>query len=442
MPGEEDYVERTIAAEWDEMKEATANLVGLENTAKKVNYPFHEEDFTGDEDTYAEWEEKLYAYAEKALAVWEEYEALIEEQQAQMLEEELAKLTEWVELAETLSDHAVMLADNSEHHGELDWTPLTASDTTLTSGKYYLSSNIEMSTITITEDVTLCLNGQTLTHLGDTGSVVRVKGNVTFTLCDCSGDDSGCITEGKGEQGFPSAKYKGGGGICLEDYAHFIMLGGTIYKNCAGNGGGVYVGKNATLDMSGGHIINNTAEENNAGLGGGIYANGNSHITITNGDISGNISDRQAGGILMASPSELTLKTENETDIISITKNVANSTGGGLAALYNSSTEVAGNVTVFGNEDGQAGLQHELAQDRRLAESHGQVYGDFLLAAPHPHGEDDAQHHGTACGDGQHQPGHQIADRVQRADGGLVHGVVDGNVIVLGFDALKILHLF
>lgn len=352
MPGEEDYVERTIAAEWDEMKEATANLVGLENTAKKVNYPFHEEDFTGDEDTYAEWEEKLYAYAEKALAVWEEYEALIEEQQAQMLEEELAKLTEWVELAETLSDHAVMLADNSEHHGELDWTPLTASDTTLTSGKYYLSSNIEMSTITITEDVTLCLNGQTLTHLGDTGSVVRVKGNVTFTLCDCSGDDSGCITEGKGEQGFPSAKYKGGGGICLEDYAHFIMLGGTIYKNCAGNGGGVYVGKNATLDMSGGHIINNTAEENNAGLGGGIYANGNSHITITNGDISGNISDRQAGGILMASPSELTLKTENETDIISITKNIANSTGGGLAALYNSSTEVAGNVTVFGNEDG------------------------------------------------------------------------------------------
>ena len=90
----------------------------------------------------------------------------------------------------------------------------------------------------------------------------------------------------------------------------------------------------------------------------------------------------------------------------------------------------------------QAGLQHELAQDRRLAESHGQVYGDFLLAAPHPHGEDDAQHHGTACGDGQHQPGHQIANRVQRANGGLVHGVVDGNVIVLGFDALKILHLF
>ena len=90
----------------------------------------------------------------------------------------------------------------------------------------------------------------------------------------------------------------------------------------------------------------------------------------------------------------------------------------------------------------QRGLQHELAQDRRLAESHGQIYGDFLLAAPHPHGEDDAQHHGTACGNGQHQPGHQIADCVQRADGGLVHGVVDGNVIVLGFDALKILHLF
>lgn len=48
VQGEEDLDKRTIAAEWDEMKEATAYRVGLENNVKKVNYPFHEEDFEGD----------------------------------------------------------------------------------------------------------------------------------------------------------------------------------------------------------------------------------------------------------------------------------------------------------------------------------------------------------------------------------------------------------
>ncbi len=138
-----------------------------------------------DEDAYAEWEEKLYEYVEEVFAIWEEYEALTEEQQAQMPEEELAKLTAWMELEEMLSDHAVMVADNSEHHGESDWTALTASDTTLTNGKYYLSGDIEMGTITINGgDVTLCLNGHKLQHDGTDGSVI-VVGSGTFTLCDC-----------------------------------------------------------------------------------------------------------------------------------------------------------------------------------------------------------------------------------------------------------------
>ncbi len=105
----------------------------------------------------AEWEEKLYEYAEEALAIWKEYEALTGEQQTQISEEELEKLTVWVELAETLSDNEVMLADYSEHHGEDDWTALSADTTeesTLSGGKYYLSDNdgdknIAMGTISI-----------------------------------------------------------------------------------------------------------------------------------------------------------------------------------------------------------------------------------------------------------------------------------------------------
>lgn len=48
VPGNEDIDKRTIAAEWDGMKEATAYRVGLEN-ADNTKYPFCEEDFTGND---------------------------------------------------------------------------------------------------------------------------------------------------------------------------------------------------------------------------------------------------------------------------------------------------------------------------------------------------------------------------------------------------------
>lgn len=48
VPGKEDYAERTIAAEWDGIKEATTYRVGLES-ADKTKCPFCEEDFTGND---------------------------------------------------------------------------------------------------------------------------------------------------------------------------------------------------------------------------------------------------------------------------------------------------------------------------------------------------------------------------------------------------------
>ncbi len=242
-----------------------------------------------DEDAYTEWEEKLYEYVEEALAIWEDYEALTEEQQEQMPEEELAKLTAWVEIAETLSDHAVMLAAYSEHHGESDWQALTESDTTLTGGttstdvkKYYLSSDITMDTITVKGNVTLCLNGQTLTHdSSKNGSVIVVESG-TFTLCDCqdhwyyesSFDNStktyscsvagkgGCITGGNGNN-------SQGGGVYVSSGATFNMNSGRITGCDVGTGekhygGGVYVSGGA-FNMSGGFIDENKSE------GGAVY---------------------------------------------------------------------------------------------------------------------------------------------------------------------------
>lgn len=336
-----------------------------------------------DEGAYAEWEEKLYAYAEEALAIWEEYEALTEEQQTQITEEELTKLTAWVELAEQFSDHAVMLADDSEHHGESGWQALTVSNTELSGGNYYLASDIEIDdTITITGNVTLCLNGQTLKHLGDTGSVIRVKQGVTFTLCDCSGNDRGCITGGKGDSSLTEGNTVCGGGIGLEKEAHFIMLGGTIFGNGADNGGGIYIGESAIFEMNGGCIINNTVGKGYDnptvfGIGGAIFAQVSSNVSITNGIICENKSNCEAGGIYLSQSAKLILKTRNETDIISITGNIAYDGGGGLYALYSSSTELAGNVTINGNKDENGNPDNIHLKNRTLITVTDRLTGSF-----------------------------------------------------------------
>ena len=315
-----------------------------------------EPDMEEDEDAYLEWEEKLYEYAEKALAIWEEYEALTVELQAQMPEEELAKLMAWVELAETLSDHAVMLVDDSEHHGEDDWTALSADTTegtTLSGGKYYLSDNdgdknITMGTITIKGNVTLCLNGQTLTHSGDTGSVIVVESG-TFTLCDCD-NDTGCITGGKGEVD-GSSLY--GGGIYVCKGARLIMLGGTIRGNTAKYGGGISIGAGATnadtyFTMSGGVIEGNTADSN----GGGIFCGGIGEMTITNGVIRNNTASSRGAGIFAGTGATVNLLANAESDMVSIFGNKvgSNGNGGGYTDLAKAILRIEGNVNITGNK--------------------------------------------------------------------------------------------
>ncbi len=314
-----------------------------------------------DEDAYAEWEEKLYAYAEEALAIWEEYEALTGEQQAQISEEELAKLEAWLEIAETLSDNnAVMLADYSEHHGDDDWTALSADTTeesTLSGGKYYLSDNdgdknIAMGTISIDGDVTLCLNGQTLTHSGDTRSVIVVNSG-TFTLCDCE-NDTGCITGGKGELEGNSLY---GGGIYVCKGAQLIMRGGTIRGNTAKYGGGISIGgdnNNAGtyFTMSGGVIEDNTASSH----GGGIFCGGIGEMTITNGVIRNNTASSRGAGIFAGTTATVNLLANGETDKVSICGNKivgSNGNGGGYTDFQKAILKIEGNVNITGNKRDQ-----------------------------------------------------------------------------------------
>lgn len=298
-----------------------------------------------DEEAYAEWEEKLYEYAEEALAIWEEYEGLTEEQQVQISETELAKLVAWVELTEQLSENNMIMLADSEHH--TDWTALTTNDTALSGGNYYLANDITMETIVITGEVTLCLNGHTLTHSGDTGSVIEVQSGI-FTLCDCedhwdytsSFDENtktytcevigtgGSLTGGMGKVDGSNVL---GGGVYVSSDAQFNMIsgritgcdlrpevnhdgggvyvaggefnmsGGFIDGNTANNGGGVYLASKSKFKMSGDAVI-----MNNKGEGGGVYCyasgtNESNIITFTmdSGKILGNQSDAYGGGIFI-----------------------------------------------------------------------------------------------------------------------------------------------
>lgn len=303
-----------------------------------------------DEDAYAEWEEKLYAYAEEAFATWRDYETLTEEQQAQITVEELEKLEAWMEIAETLSDNnAVMLAAYSEHHGESDWQALTESDTTLTNGKYYLSGDIEMGTITINGgDVMLCLNGHKLQHDNTSGSVI-VVGSGTFTLCDCqdhwgytsSFDEDtkayscgitgqgGCITGGNGNN-FQ------GGGVYVSVGANFNMNSGRI-TDCNvetgvhHDGGGVYVA-DGTFNMSGGFIDGNNAAS------GSVYIDGNTTFIMSGNAVIMDNTGTTCGGIQLAGNSAFNMHSGT------IIGNKTSGNGAGIFLSQGTKFEMTGGV--------------------------------------------------------------------------------------------------
>ncbi len=177
------------------------------------------------------------------------------------------------------------------------------------------SDSDEANTIKVTEgSVSLDLNGQSVVlndglkvdtdtgkvtntdSEGNTvdpkrGSVIEVTGeDTTLTVTDSSEKDTGTISGGynqiKGSTGF-------GGGIKVDDGATLDLQGGTITNNAANNGGGVYVGKGSVTVGEDAKIDGNLA----AYSGGGVYLNselasrakgGEAKLTVNGGTISDN----------------------------------------------------------------------------------------------------------------------------------------------------------
>ena len=170
-------------------------------------------------------------------------------------------------------------------------------------GNYYLKNSIELTeTLNVKKNLTLCLNGKTITGPNaDDGSgyVIKVDGrntadSVIFTLTDCQ-SQQGKITHAENAMG---------SGVNV-GVGTFNMYGGSIAGNTRGDSGiagGVHIanGYSAVFNMYGGSITGNTA-----GYGGGVYVEQYGIFHMYGGEISGNTATSNGGGLFVGGTFEV-----------------------------------------------------------------------------------------------------------------------------------------
>lgn len=212
----------------------------------------------------------------------------------------------------------------------------------LSKGTYYLATNLILERpITITEDITLCLSGNSITINANENAfevIYTVGATGSFTLTDCM--NSGQITH---DSSFL------GNGVSLHKSCNFIMYGGSITGNTTSGGdnntwrsGGVRVQDNSTFTMYGGSITDNTT----VWSGGGVYVEGSGKFYMHGGTISGNSAVDGGGGVYVGSGSTFTMAGDSR-----ITGNTAGSGGG--VEVFGSMTMTGGSIT--GNNAGNGG---------------------------------------------------------------------------------------
>ena len=175
----------------------------------------------------------------------------------------------------------------------------------LPAGSYVLAdntddaSNLELDNPLLIRngaEVSICLNGKNI-HANVSSDTIWLINNATLTVTDCN-TKPGTITHADKKTGCGlwvhnstfklhggvisgndsrNTSHFGGGGVVLETdgsgSSKFEMTGGSITKNSANNGGGVYVQSGCKFEMTGGSIIDNYVTTGNKC--GGVYLNPN-----------------------------------------------------------------------------------------------------------------------------------------------------------------------
>ena len=264
---------------------------------------------------------------------------------------------------------------------DAEGTALTAEGGALSSGSYYLDSDLALeSDLSVNgTEVVIDLAGHTLTGTGS-GHVITVDDGGSLTIVDSTAEDAveveaedlpeevysaedeaftaGSFDNGDGtvttywavDEGSSTSYYRytsgavtggsitSGGGLCVSGGSSLVLEGGTVWGNEASSfGGGAYVTGSSTLRVSGGLICGNSAT-----TGGGAYVTGSSTLQVAGGGIADNQATASGGGVYATGSSVLRVSGGAVAD------NSAASYGGGAyidgCGLRMSGGSICGNV--------------------------------------------------------------------------------------------------
>ena len=165
------------------------------------------------------------------------------------------------------------------------------------------------------KELTLCLNGKTLSATNSTTSFdqIRVTDGASLTIEDCAKTgtakgtvvssgaggiayvQNGTITIKNGKFTGGTAK-TGGGAIVVDNKGVLTIEGGEISGNTvtSGNGGAIYIKSGGVVNIYGGTIKDNHVY---SGSGGAIYVEAGGTLNLYGGTITGNTASGLGGGI-------------------------------------------------------------------------------------------------------------------------------------------------
>jgi len=245
-------------------------------------------------------------------------------------------------------------------HENLSWMAWEKTDSLPTSGCYYLLGDVKLTAeLSVSSDLTLCLNGHTVTAASGKRIISTVKNSgATITITDCSGKDTAKLTGGVDaavevgggaiylRAGTNLNLYAGaitgnksvtaGGAIMLASGAVFHMYGGEISGNGAKDegdfidGGAIYMSPTSEVYIHGGTIRENTGDH-----GGAIYACGRTKLYVSGGTFENNNSKQQGGALYAITGSDFVISGGT------FTGNTATQDGGVLYA-YGANTQIMG----------------------------------------------------------------------------------------------------
>lgn len=245
-------------------------------------------------------------------------------------------------------------------HENIAWMAWEKTDSLPSSGCYYLLNDVKLTAeLSVSSDLSLCLNGHTVTAASGKRLISTLKDSgATITISDCTGKDTAKLTGGVDaavevgggaiymRAGSTLKLYAGaitgnksvtaGGAIMLASNAVFHMYGGEISHSGARDegdfidGGAIYMSPASEAYIHGGTFRNNTGDH-----GGAIYACGRTKLYIADGIFENNRSKQQGGALYAITGSDFRITGG------SFTGNHATQDGGVLYA-YGANTQISG----------------------------------------------------------------------------------------------------